>query len=87
LRTALQGIGGAVFYLGFDIPDGFDMILLNRLNELGALTTYKRFGKGYTAAIDLRRPPTGRVLLPGREPMDSRARARDCIAIHDAKRW
>jgi hypothetical protein len=87
LRAALGEVGGAAFYLGFDVVEGFDALLLNRLSELGALTVYKRFGTGHTAVIDFRLPPSGRVLLPGRQPTAANARARDCVAIHAAERW
>ena len=87
LRAALDGSSGAAIYLGFDMPEGFEVLSLNRLSELGAVTTYRRFETGHAAVVDLRLPPTGRFLVPGRRTADPDVRPPGCVAIHGAGRW
>jgi hypothetical protein len=88
LRAALAGVGRAAIYLGFDMPDGFDDLSLNRLSELGALTTYRRFGDaGHAALVDLRLPPSGRFVVPRQIPADPDVRPAGCVGIKVAERW
>jgi hypothetical protein len=88
LRNALEGVGGAAVYLGFELGDHLENVALNRLAELGAVTTYRLFAQsGHTAVFDLRRPPTGTIVLPGLRGADPLLRPAGCITIKRAHRW
>ena len=88
LKQALSHVSGVTLYLGFATPDRFEDLVLNRLAELGAVTTYRRFAEsGHAAVIDLRQAPTGRILLPRTQTADPLVRPPGCITIKRAHRW
>jgi hypothetical protein len=88
LAAALAGVHGATAYLGFELENHFEELLLNRLAELGAVTTYRRFAEtGHAAVIDLRQSPTGRILLPGMRTTAALVRPEGCVTIKRAHRW
>ena len=74
LPEALRGHRRVLVYIGFpDYPDGFPYRLLRRLNELGSITAFQRFGKiGQAAVINLHSNP---------------ATSSDCIAVQPAIPW
>jgi hypothetical protein len=87
LRSALADVNGVTLYLGFEVPDHLEALALNRLAELGAVTVYRRFVQSsHTAVIDLRQPPTGKILLPGLQS-DPSLRPEGCVTIKRAHRW
>lgn len=86
LRVALRG-AGAEIYFGFDMPDGFDDLALNRLAGLGVVTAYRRFAESSQAAvIDLRRAPIAFV-VPRAHAADPNVRPPGCVGIRVAERW
>ena len=88
LTNALRGLGGATMYLGFELPDRFEDLVLNRLGELGAVGTYRRFAEsGHAAVIDLREAPVGRILVPRFQTADPAVRPQGCITVKRARRW
>jgi hypothetical protein len=84
LRTALKERRGAAAYLGFDTIDGFEDLLLNRLSELGRVTTYKKVVTGHAAVVDLTQPAAGSFLVPGHPPT---GRPAGCVVVRRAERW
>lgn len=87
LKQALSHVAGAATYLGFELEDHLESLVLNRLAEIGAITSYRLFAEtGHAALIDLRQPPTGSILLPG-EKRDPRQRPAGCVTIKRAHRW
>src|SRR5262249_39400861 len=54
LKTALAASNHASIYLGFEPGNRFELLALNRLAELGTITTYHPIAThGYTAVVDL----------------------------------
>jgi hypothetical protein len=87
LPQALSHVNGATLYLGFELEGHFEDLALNRLAELGAVTSYRRVAeRGHTAVIDLRQAPTGRMLRPGLRTGDL-SRPEGCVTIKRAHRW
>jgi hypothetical protein len=87
LRAALEGNAGVAVYVGFDQNEAFTALLLERLSELGVVTSYRRFETGHAAVVDLRLPPAGHFIVPGTRPAGGEARPRGCVAIRRAARW
>jgi hypothetical protein len=91
LREALQNRRRVLIYFGFrfnDVPSGFDDLLLDSLDEMGAQTKMHVFpGVGRLAVVELR-PSHGAdpvVAQPRTRPADRR---RDgCLTIRTATRW
>ena len=59
LQETLSGVSRVGVYLGFasNIPEGFQMLVLDRLSRIGARVTYRGYGEGIAAVYDLRQPP------------------------------
>jgi len=88
LRRAVWPATGATVYLGFELRDHIEDLLLSRLAELGVVTTYQRFAEdGRTAVVDFRQPPMGKLLLPGRELGHPLVRPPGCLTVTRASRW
>ncbi len=79
---------GATVYLGFELGDRIEDLLLARLAESGAVTAYQRVAEdGRTAVVDLSQSPTGKLLLPGREIGGELTRPSGCLTVQRARRW
>ena len=79
-------------YLGFASqgPPGLQELVLDKLSELGRLTSFKHVGDGVAAVFDLTLPPeTWTVLLstPTGGQMTPVVRPRGCLGISQAARW
>ncbi len=82
LSEALAGASRAAVYLGFgsDVPEGFQLLVLDDLGRLGLRVFYSRVAAGGVAAIyDLKQPP---------EPALANAPAvPGCVGVRAAERW
>jgi hypothetical protein len=90
LRDALRGRRRALLYMGFpDVPMAYYQFLLDRVNELGAITDIRRFADlSLVLVVDL----TGdgqpmalrdRPAIPGR----GEAALEGCVGVRPALRW
>jgi hypothetical protein len=80
-------------YLGFgsNIPKGFQELVLDRLSELGEMTTYRDIAEeGRAAIFDLTLPPKSWTLIvPTAEGhiLQPPARPQGCVRVRRAERW
>ena len=86
IGSALVGTRRVLVYLGFasQSPPGFQELLLDKLSELGRMTSYRRVGDGVAAIFDLTRPPetwTGMLPTPTGPQTTPVLRPRGCIGI------
>jgi hypothetical protein len=91
LRDLLAGHHRALVYLGFrDVPEGFDDLLLERLDELGVVIALQEYSALSRAAVfDLHRPGSEEITFrsfsrPRTEPSVPLG---GCIAIEPAVVW
>jgi hypothetical protein len=90
LRDALHGRRRALLYVGFpDVPMGYYKFLLDRVNDLGAITDMQRFADlSLAVVVDLTgngkpMPSRDRPAIPGR----SEAALEGCVGVRPALRW
>ena len=88
LDEALKNGRRVLVYLGFDVIQGFDRILLENLSRLGAMTANAEFGDlGRTAVVDLRIPPSDRIMQLERDSAMQNGAVRGCVSVRPARRW
>jgi hypothetical protein len=88
LDDALRDRRRVLLYLGFDVIQDFDPILLRNLSQLGDMTANAAFGElGRAAVIDLRLPPSNRIMQLQRDSVLQNAAADGCVSVKTARRW
>jgi hypothetical protein len=91
LSDALKGHRRVLVHLGFDdFPPGFDALLFGRLNQLGAIIEWHRFGDlSRAAVVDLRLPGgPGESITPLlRHQEHGGAGLRGCVGVRRAQPW
>ena len=82
LSEALAGASRAAVYMGFgsDVPEGFQLLVLDDLGRLGLRVFFSRVSAGGVAAIyDLRQPPEA--------PLNNAPAVPGCVGLRAAQRW
>jgi hypothetical protein len=88
LDDALRNRRRVLLYLGFDVIQDFDPILLQNLSQLGDMTASAAFGElGRAAVIDLRIPPSNRIMQLQRDSVMQNAATDGCVSVRTARRW
>ncbi|HYN06489.1 MAG TPA: hypothetical protein VES67_03770 [Vicinamibacterales bacterium] len=91
LRDTLASHHRVLVYLGFrDVPDGFDDLLLERLDELGAVVDLQEFaGLSRAAVLDLHVAGSEEITfrLLSRRKMEESVPLGGCITIQRAVLW
>jgi hypothetical protein len=92
ISPAFVGVRRALVYLGFasQNPPGLQELVLDKLSELGRLTSYRYVGDGMAAVFDFTLPPeswTAILSTPGGPSTIPIVRPRGCLGISHAARW
>jgi len=88
LDDALKDRRRVLLYLGFDVIQDFDPILLQNLSQLGDMTANAAFGElGRAAVIDLRIPASNRIMQLQRDSVMQNAATGACVSVRPARRW
>jgi hypothetical protein len=88
VQDTVRNRSRVLLYLGFDVIDGLDRILLRNLSQLGDVTAQAAFGDlGRTAVIDLRIPPSTRMMQLERDSTLGKEAPDVCVSLQRAKRW
>lgn len=88
LDEALRNRQRVLIYLGFDVIQDFDRILLENLSRLGDMTANARFGDlGRAAVVDLRLPPSDKIMRLERESAIQSAPGVGCVSVRPGRRW
>jgi hypothetical protein len=88
LRDALKGQHRAIVYFGFrfEMPNGFDDLLMERLTRLGRVTNDRRFADtGRAVVVDFRSRPEGGEHISGQTAGPPAARLGGCIQVEPAR--
>ncbi len=92
LRDALSGYRRVLVYFGFkDVPEGFDDLLLQSLDDLGVIkASYKLADAGRISVIDLRSTSAAEEAIrprPAVRPVTAAALKGGCFVAEPAERW